>query len=254
MKTCAPTIAVALSLLGAAAALAYPLDGEDESGIRRLQGYRLAQEAAGGAKLVPGQLWSVADIKLHLQDYTGPDFDALEPDPEMVLALGKMLSKRDPSYAMTLVDFSDAANIRWAALRPDLKQNPGSVGKLLCMAAVFHGLANAFPDVDDRARILRTAVSKAGDWVNDEIHVVPKWDAAAERNRFSVLNPNDEFRLGEWIDHAISASARWSGARPYCSNISVLTIPWTRRRAMRFLRRRRKPSLRRWPGTWWRSR
>ena len=41
--------------------------------------------------------------------------------------------------------------------------------------------------------VLRTAVSRAGDWVNNEIHVVPKWDDAAQRNRFSVLNDNDVF-------------------------------------------------------------
>lgn len=54
---------------------AYPLDGLEESGIRRLQGYLLAQETPGGARLWPGQLWSSAGIKLHLTDYEGPDFD-----------------------------------------------------------------------------------------------------------------------------------------------------------------------------------
>lgn len=211
MKRLMLWLATALGLLGADAALAYPLDGEDESGIRRLQGYRMAQEAPGGAKLAPGQLWSINEVKLHLQDYAGPDFDALEPDPELIAALNKMLKNRDPSYAMTLVDFTDPDNIRWAALRPDLKQNPGSVGKLLCMAAVFHGLANAFPNTDERARILSTAVSRADDWVNSEVHDVPKWDEAAGRNRFSVLNSNDTFRLSEWIDHAVSASANGAG-------------------------------------------
>ena len=192
-------------------ASAYPLDGEEESGIRRLEGYRLVQESESGAKLAGGQLCNSNEITLHLLDYDGPDFDALEEDETLAAALNNMLRKRDPSYSMVLVDFSNAENVRWAGLRLDLKQNPGSVGKLLCMAALFHALAQAFPDTDERAMVLKTAISRAGDWVNNEIHIVPKWDDTAQRNRFSVLNESDHFRLSEWIDHAISASANGAG-------------------------------------------
>lgn len=191
---------------------AYPLDGESESGIRRLEGYQLVQQQTYGPKLSPGALWGVEQIRLHLLDYSGPDFDTLEQDPQLQAALTGMLATRDPSYSMVLVDFTDAQNVRWAGLRPDVKQNPGSVGKLLCMAGLFNALAEAFPDPADRQRVLKTAVSRAGSWVNDEIHIVPKWDAAARVNRFSVINSNDEFRLSEWLDHAISASANGAGA------------------------------------------
>ena len=193
-------------------ATAYPLDGEEESGIRRLAGYRLMQQSQSGPKLAEGQLWSTDEIQLQLRDYEGPDFDALEQDEILAAALNDMLKKRDPSYSMVLVDFTDASDIRWAGLRPDLKQNPGSVGKLLCMAALFHTLAQTFPDTDERAIVLRTAVSRASDWVSNEIHIVPKWNDTAQRNIFSVLNENDQFRLSEWIDHAISASANGAGA------------------------------------------
>ncbi len=194
-------------MLLSASVLAYPLDGLDESGIRRLEGFQLAQQTPGAAKLVAGQLWDTADIGLRLLDYAGPDFDELPEDPELAAFLAKSLKNRDPSYAMVLVDFSDAAAIRWAGLRPDLRQNAGSVGKLICMAALFHALAEAFPDVEDRARVLRESESPAGSWVSNEIHKVPKWDAVQKRNTYSVIKPSDSFRLSEWLDHAISASA-----------------------------------------------
>lgn len=212
MKTRLPILLCVTLVFANGTAVAYPLDAEEESGIRRLAGYLLMQQSASGAKLADGQLWGSDEISLNLLDYDGPDFDALQQDEVLAASLGNMLRKRDPSYSMVLIDFSDAENIRWAGLRPDLKQNPGSVGKLLCMAALFHELARVFPDTDERAMILRTAVSRAGDWVNNEIHVVPKWDDAVQRNRFSVLNENDRFRLSEWIDHAISASANGAGA------------------------------------------
>jgi len=191
---------------------AYPLDGEGDSGIRRLEGYRQQQEETGGPRLAAGQLWSSDDIELGLANYDGPDFDALPEDPRLSKAITGMLRGRDPSYAMVVVDISDPGDIRWAGLRPDLRQNPGSVGKLMCMAGLFHALAAAFPDVEERARVLRESVSAAGGWVSNEIHVVPKWNETEQRNRYSVIVPSDRFRLSEWLDHAISASANGAGS------------------------------------------
>ena len=200
------------ALLGGDPLLAYPLDGIEESGIRRLEGFQLAQETPGAPKLAPGQLWSTDDIRLRLLDYEGPDFDALPQDAELTEFLTKALRNRDPSYAMVLVDMTEPDAIRWAGLRPDLRQNAGSVGKLICMAALFHALKQAFPDPADRARVLRESVSPAGSWVSNEIHKVPKWSARDRRNYYSVIQPGDEFRLGEWLDHAISASANGAGS------------------------------------------
>ena len=191
---------------------AYPLDGYEESGIRRLQGYLLDQTTPGAAKLWAGQLQGSADIDLILKNYTGPDFDALPEDPDLAGFLAKTLRNRDPSYSMVLIDMTNPDNIRWAGLRPDVKQNAGSVGKLICMAALFHALAEAFPDTEDRARVLRESVSPAGTWVSNEIHKVPKWDEKSRRNFHSIIVPSDEFRLSEWLDHAISASANGAGS------------------------------------------
>lgn len=191
---------------------AYPLDGLADSGIRRLQGYQLEQERPGAAKLWPGQLWASDDVRLRLTDYEGPDFDELAEDPQLAAFLGKTLRHRDPSYSMVLVDMTNPEHIRWAGLRPDVKQNAGSVGKLLCMTGLFYALAEAFPDVEDRARVLRESVSPAGNWVSNEIHKVPKWNDKLRVNQFSVINRGDQFRLSEWLDHAISASANGAGS------------------------------------------
>ncbi len=205
------SLAIALLAL-AGVGWSYPLDGYEHSGIRRLQGYLLMQAAPGAPKLAPGQLLGSSAIALNLAGHDGPDFDALPEDPELSAFLAKALRNRDPSYGMVLVDFSEPDDIRWAGLRADQKQNPGSVGKLICMAGLFHALAEAFPDVDDRARVLRESVSRAGSWVSNKIHKVPKWNEALRVNQFSVINANDEFRLGEWLDHAISASANGAGS------------------------------------------
>ncbi|HSG91403.1 MAG TPA: hypothetical protein VLA56_19460 [Pseudomonadales bacterium] len=206
------TLIAALMLCLGAEAGAYPLDGQEDTGIRRLEGYRLAQEAKSGPKLTSGQLLSTADIRLRLLDYSGPDFDELPQDPDLAAFLAATLAPRDPSYTMVIVDLTDPARIRWAGLRPDLQQNAGSVGKLVTMAGFFMALRDAFPDTAERARILRETSVRAGDWIGVEQHKVPKWQADTGLNASSVIVPADEFRLSEWLDHAISASANGAGA------------------------------------------
>jgi hypothetical protein len=141
-----------------------------------------------------------------------PEFDAIPEDAALAESLTALFAGRDPSYAVVIVDLSDPDNLRWAGLRPDARQNVGSVGKILTMTGLFYALSKAFPDPDDRARILATSVVRGGDWVLGDEHAVPRFDAEAGVNRFARLASTDEFRLSEWLDHAVSASANGAGS------------------------------------------
>jgi hypothetical protein len=200
-----------LAVLGSSAS-GYPLDGEKGSGIRRLEGYRLAQQSPTGPKLPAGALLSTADIELRLRGLDVPDFDTRPEDPALSESLAALFEGRDPSYAVVVVDISNPERIRWAGLRPDTRQNVGSVGKIITMTSLFHVLAEAFPNIEDRRRILATSKVRAGDWVTGDAHAVPRFDAAAGANRFARLRPEDEFYLSEWLDHAVSASANGAGS------------------------------------------
>jgi hypothetical protein len=198
--------------LAALAASGYPLDGQEDSGIRRLEGYRIAQTLPSGEKLTAGALLGQDSIELRLVGLDVPEFDALPQDPVLVRGLEELFAGRDPSYALAIVDFSEPTAVRWAGLRPDTRQNVGSVGKIITMTGLFHVLAEAFPDIDDRRRVLATSVVRAGNWVAGDEHSVPSFDPDIERNRFARLSETDEFRLSEWIDHAVSASANGAGS------------------------------------------
>lgn len=191
---------------------AYPIDGGAISGIRRLEGYQYAQEQPTGAKLRAGQLLGVADIKLGLTNYPGADFDAQAEDPQLKAGLEGVFRQRDPSYALVVIDISDPLHVRWAGVRPDTKQNVGSVGKLISMTALFYALAEAFPNVADRERVLASTVVRAGDWVIGDEHAVPRFNADTHKNTSGRLRAEDEFRLSEWLDHAISVSANGAGS------------------------------------------
>jgi len=198
---------------GVATAWAYPLDGAEESGIQRLVGSRSAQQAATGPKLPKGALLPTSEIRLTLGERgDAPLFDEAPMDPTLLAAMESIFAGRDPSYGFVVVDLTDPAHIAWAGIRPDSRQMPGSVGKLVTMVGLFDALARAFPDLADRRRVLRETFVVGGDWVLSDEHAVPKFDPASQSNASSIIQPEDRFSLAEWIDHMISASANAAGA------------------------------------------
>ena len=203
---------LAIICLAAPALHAYPLDGESESGIRRLEGYALQQQRSSGPKLASGALLGGSDIELGLIGRDVADFDTRSQDPALADMLAGIFQGRDPSYALVVVDISDPENVRWAGLRPDTRQNVGSVGKILTMTGLFFALEQAFPDIEDRKRVLATTLVSGGDWVIGSQQDVPRYDPVAAVNRFGRLRTDDQFFLSEWLDHAISASANGAGS------------------------------------------
>ncbi len=207
-------LAGALVLLAPAAHVdSYPLDGGERTGIRRLAGYLKAQETAGSVKLPPGALLPSSAVRLSLADSNRTwDIATAPKDPVLQAALDSIFRSRDPSYAVAVVDITDPQDIIWAGLRENNGQLPGSVGKVLCMIALFDSLKRVYPEIPARERVLRERVMEATDWALGDPHTVPKFDPATGSNRFSVVQLGDRFTLSEWIDHAISASANSAGA------------------------------------------
>ena len=111
-----------------------------------------------------------------------------------------------------MIDITNPDQPAWASLRPDIKENVGSVGKIMVMAGLFNALAKAFPDIEDRKRILRETMVTAGDWVISDEHKVPHYLETENKNLFTVPVPTDSFSLSEWVDHMISASSNASAS------------------------------------------
>ncbi len=202
-------LSLALLLLAPPAA-AYPLDGE-ESGIRRLAGYLLQQAQPQGSKLPPGALLPTDAIRLHLEARPAWNLDPADRDAALQTALERVFRERDPSYGILVVDYSDPERPRWAGVRENRAQVPGSVGKVLCMAALFDGLRRAFPDPEQRMAVLRDHVVEATDWVISDSHKVPRVGPDG-RLQFAIIQPGERFTLAEWLDHMVSASANSAGS------------------------------------------
>jgi hypothetical protein len=113
-------------------AWSYPLDGFLRTGIRRLEGYRNAQQDAKARKLPAGALLATSDIQLHLAA-SNPTWDVTDEwkDPLLQEAIASIFAGRDASNAVAVIDISDPNDVAWAGLREHDTYSPGSVGKIL---------------------------------------------------------------------------------------------------------------------------
>jgi hypothetical protein len=194
--------------------VAYPLDSAKRTGIRRLAGYQLAQEGkVRGPKIPQGGLWGEARIQLRLMN--NRDFDIgpdTARDPSLQTKLESILGGRNLSYGVALLDISDPAHPRYAAVRETDKLLPGSVGKL-CIATGFMGaLRQTYPDPEAREKFLRSTIRTADAFVNVDGKTVPfyeeGWPAVVNRR----VNVGDKFSLWEWLDHMLSMSSNAAGS------------------------------------------
>ena len=211
-----PHAFAALALaLSAAPAGAYPLDASPETGIARLEAFRLGQktrERRGQEALLPqGALLPMSEIVLSLQDR--PNFEIPPPDPALGAELRGILGADAGAYSLALLDLSDPARPLYAGVNPDRAQIPGSVGKIVIGLAFFQSLADAHPkDLDARRRVLRETQVTADGFIRTDDHEVPFWkpgDARVERRPIEV---GDTASLYTWLDWMLSSSSNAAGS------------------------------------------
>lgn len=191
----------------AAAAHAYPLDGYDYSGIRRLEHTRAVQ--ARSAVLPPGATLPMAAVVP-----SGIDASVLPPvDADWSAEIERMLGTDAPDYGVAVLDLSNPAHLRFAAHQPDYRANAGSVGKVLVALAWFRKLADWYPeDLAARERVLRETRVIADHYIGHDEHKVPFPTATPGRAVWRSLRPGDEGSLWEYMDWMLSASSNAAGS------------------------------------------
>ncbi len=200
-------IAGATALLTCApGAGAYPLDGYGDTGIRRLEANRLAQEGKlADVKQPPGALLPLRDVQLRL---VGQTFDLPPPDAEFSRKVSALLAGSMDSYGVAVLDLSDPARPRYAEQRGDYKQNVGSVGKLVVVLALFQALADIYPnDLEARRRVLKNTVVTADGFSQFDHHTVRIYDPATKKLTRRAVQVGDKATLYEWLDWMLSPSS-----------------------------------------------
>ena len=193
-------------------ALAYPLDGYEDTGIRRVEGARLANEGlAKGGKQPPGALLTTEQVDLRLLNHK--NLTLPKADPVFTAQIEALLGANADRYGIAVLDLTDPENPRYAEHRGNAKQNVGSVGKLLVALGLFQALADTWPDdLERRKEVLQNTLMTADNFSHSDHHTIRIFDV---ENRTLVRRPiqdGDQGSLWEYLDWMLSVSSNSAAA------------------------------------------
>lgn len=206
------TLLFLVTMMLPALSAAYPLDGYEDTGIRRVEGARLANEGViPGRKQPAGALLSTREVDLRLLNY--PSMDLPEPDPVFSKQLVNMLGSSAPDYGIAVLDISDPGNPVYGEHRGDYRQNTGSVGKLIVALGLFQALADAWPkDLDKRRDILKNTIVTADDFSKTDHHKIRIFDVETKTLTRRTMQVGDKGSLWEYLDWTLSVSSNSAAA------------------------------------------
>jgi hypothetical protein len=189
----------------------YPIDGYDKTGIRRLKRLELIRQGeikATSSPLPPGALKSYDEIFLQLRSRSEDSLGVLlHADPGLQAGVNTLFRGLDKSYSLALLDISDPENIRYAQRNHQAGYQPGSVGKIAVLNALFYYLACIYPDSwEKRTELLRSKSVHAGVWGLTDEHTIPVYNIEKNSLVKRQVVAGDVFTLYEWTDHMMSVS------------------------------------------------
>jgi hypothetical protein len=187
-------------------AVAYPLDAFPETGIRRLEGLRLANEGkVADVKQPRGALLPLKSVDLRL---VGSMFDLPAPDPEFNRQLAGILGGSLDGYGLAVLDLTDPSKPRYAEHNGAYRQNVGSVGKIVVALALFQALADIYPnDIAARQRVLKTTIVTADGFSQYDHHTVRMFNVDTKGLTRRAIQVGDKASLWEFVDWMMSPSS-----------------------------------------------
>jgi len=206
------TFSLLITLLLPSLAGAYPLDGYKETGIRRVEGARMANEGiVPGRKQPAGALLSTDEVDLRLLDYR--DMGLPVPDPVFSKQLVKMLGSSAPNYGIAVLDISDPEHPVYGEHRGDYRQNTGSVGKLIVALGLFQALADAWPeDLERRREVLKNTIVTADDFSISDHHKIRVFNVETRTLTRRTMPVGEQGSLWEYLDWTLSVSSNSAAA------------------------------------------
>jgi len=206
------TLLVLPTLLTPAMVQAYPIDGYEETGIRRVEGVRRVEEGViPGSKQPPGALLPTAAVDLRLLNYR--DMDLPAPDPAFTKQVLGLLGSHTSQYGIAVLDLSNPEQPRYAEHRGDHVQNVGSVGKLVVALGLFQALADAWPDdIEKRRELLKNTVVTADEFCHWDHHKIRIFNVDTNQLTRRTMKDGDQGSLWEYLDWTLSVSSNSAAA------------------------------------------
>ena len=184
----------------------YPIDGYESTGISRLLRLeRIKKDSTQKLSLPIGAQLPLNCIELQLTQVEDSISEILQEDEAFAEKLRKVIPSGN--YSLTILDMSDPQHLKYMGHKESLGYQPGSVGKLTVITALFTQLHNICPESwEARKAILKNKRVKAGDWAIYDHHTIPDYDIENDKLVKRKVSPNDVFTLYEWADHMMSVS------------------------------------------------
>ncbi|MFA9389909.1 MAG: serine hydrolase [Prolixibacteraceae bacterium] len=205
-----PGLLIFIVLMGMNLTLqAYPIDGYFASGIRRLvRIQRIVSGEIKDTKPISGAQKSINEIHLQLENEKGDSLATLpSTDPAFQRRIAGLFPNLSENYSLTVLDITPGKKTRYASFRETVGYQPGSVGKLAVVAALFTELANIYPEsFEKRQELLKTKFVRAGVWAMTDEHTVPFFRPDSNVFFKRTVRATDIFSLYEWADHMVSVS------------------------------------------------
>ena len=195
---------------------AYPIDGYFTTGIRRLLYLQKVESGEiKGKKVIPGARKTMEEVQLNLYGTAQGNMLHELPaiDPELQEELEKIFPRLDASYSLALMEITPGKPVRYAGHKENKGYQPGSVGKLAVLTAIFCELENIYPNsFEKRRELLKNRMITGGDFAVYDHHTVPIFDPATNKRVKRRVTQKDVFSLYEWIDHMVSVSNNGAAA------------------------------------------
>ncbi|WP_053970981.1 serine hydrolase [Mangrovimonas sp. ST2L15] len=185
----------------------YPIDGYETTGIKRLyQIQKFKEDSIPYKRIPPGAYKNLADIKLNLTNIKEDSVDLiLSEDKDFESRVNKLFPSG--KYSAAVLDMSDPENLKYAAYKENVGYQPGSVGKIAVLNAVFYQLGKLCPDSwEDRVRYLKNRNVSSRYWGTGDHHTIPVYDIEKDKLVKRKVQASDVFSLYEWLDHMVSVS------------------------------------------------
>jgi len=197
---------ILLSLLTTLGFALYPIDGYEETGIKRLYQLQKFQEDSVPYNRIPaGAYKKLKDIKLNLKNVEHSVETIFKEDSDFARRVKRLLPRN--GYSIAVVDMTNPENLKYAAYRENVGYQPGSVGKLAVLNAVFYQLAKLCPNSwQDRVMYLRDIKVSSRYWGTGDHHTIPIYDIENDKLTKRRVIASDVFSLYEWLDHMASVS------------------------------------------------
>ncbi|MDX1555671.1 MAG: hypothetical protein R3212_06575, partial [Xanthomonadales bacterium] len=207
MTRCRLFIATVCLFASGPGALAYPIDGYEETGIRRLEYSRLVQAGEiEGNKQPAGALLTMQEVNLGLTDQ--PGFEIPEPEAGFTAAVAEVLGDKADRYSLLVLDLSDPDQPLYAEHRPDQRVNVGSVGKIVSALGLFQTLADIYPDsIEQRQSVLRNSIVTADAFSQTDHHTIRIFDVHSRELIRRPMQIGDQGSLWEQLDWMLSVSS-----------------------------------------------